>query len=137
MYARESSRRQNKSLLVSAMEAETRHYLHTNNSRPPKRRKVPAHAGLREFVICDVSVLLSSTGQPATDSLDTIQCLHSNPLRGKAVLQSLRARPLPAVLNGDAYEQEQQSEDEDWTLNQLFDDNDDEEDGEREAQWRC
>ena len=108
------------------MEAETRHYLHTNNRRPPKRRKLPVHASLREFLICDVSVLLSATGEPATDSLGTIQCLHPNPLRGKAVLQSLRARPLPAVLNGDAYELEQQSEDEDWTLDQLFDDNDEE-----------
>ena len=122
------------SLLVCAMEAETRHYLHSNGRRPPQRRKLPAHAGLREFLICDLSVLLSASGLPATDSLDTIQCLHPNPLRGKDVLQSLRACRLPEVADNEVYEQGQAETDEALTLSQLLDDNEEEEeDGERGA----
>lgn len=61
-----------------------------------------------------------------------VDCCQLAIARAMCTDQSLRARPLPEVMNDDAYEQGQAEADEVWTFDQLFDDND-EEDGERGA----
>lgn len=102
------------------MESECRDYLRTHNRIPPKRCKIPAHTGLRQFVICDASTLLDSTGAPANDTFGTILCLHSQPQRMETVVTSLFERTLPSVLDADAYE-----EDNEMKVEELYDDDDD------------
>jgi hypothetical protein len=125
VHARENSRRQNTSLIVSAMEAECRHYLHTHNRIPPKRRKIPVHSGLRQFMICDATVLLDSAGAPASDTLGAILCLHPHPQRMETVVVSLFERPLPHVADVDAYEPPPEHEEDEMTLEEMYDDEDD------------
>ena len=124
VYSRESSRKQNKSLLVTAMEAECRDYLAMHNRQPPMRRPVPPHKGLREFLICDASVLIDHAGMPTSDTLDSIICMHPDPHRAAAVTESLHARPLSLVADADAYECA--SIPTEQTIDELYDGSDDE-----------
>lgn len=104
------------------MECEVRHFLHTHDRLPPKRRSIPDHpAGLRQFVIADASVLLDKTGALTGNTLDTVLCLHSNAQRAATVVASLSARALPLVNDCDVYEAERDDDDGESDLNSLFD----------------
>lgn len=126
VYSRESSRRQNKTLIVSAIEAECRHFLSTHNRLPPERRKIPEHTALRQFMVCDASVLIDAAGASTNETVDVL-CLHSDVHRAASVAASLQRR-LPDVKDIDAYESIRAQNEEDLTIDELFDDPEEESD---------
>jgi hypothetical protein len=106
------------------MEAECRHYLSVHNRLPPERRKVPEHRALRQFLVCDASVLIDAAGTSTNETEDSVLCLHPDIHRAASVTASFE-RWMPDVADIDAYEPITENN-EDLDINDLFDDPEDE-----------
>lgn len=106
------------------MEAEVRHYLFAHDRLPPERRALPEHTGLRQFLVCDVAVLLDSVGASTVDTLDNTLCLHPNSMHAASVVASLADRQLPRLMDVDAYEPNQVESEGEATIDEMYDDED-------------